>query len=270
MRPPQNRQLREKPMCDSSLKDDASVARGLRKRWLAMRTRPRIQRNGKAGFTLVEAMIVVAIIGIVAALGTPAMSRFFIDLRTRSAARSTADALRIARAEAIRTGSPHVVFFSAAAGGNPPATDPAGTPLGADAATGGGPYPILILRDGGVGAPNCRIDAGEVQQGIHAQRDVAWGSTVSGGVMAPGDTGLADHSSGSSFRTSAGAATTWVSFAPNGIPLGFDAACNTGGVGSGGGAIYLTNGRRDYAIVLSPLGVVRVHIWEQGAGQWTD
>jgi len=235
-----------------------------------MRTRTRIRHTGKAGFTLVEAMIVVAIIGVVAALGTPAMGRFFIDLRTRSAARNTADALRIARAEAIRSGTPYVVYFSAAASGNPPATDPAGTALGADPATGGGPFPVLILRDGGVGAPDCLINAGEVQQGIPAQRDVAWGSTVSGGAAAPGDTGLADHSSGSSFRTPAGAPTTWVSFAPNGVPVGFDAACNTGGVGSGGGAIYLTNGRRDYAIVLSPLGVVRVHIWEQGAGQWTD
>jgi prepilin-type N-terminal cleavage/methylation domain-containing protein len=235
-----------------------------------MRSRTRIRGAGKAGFTLIEAMIVVAIIGAVAAIGTPAMERFFIDLRARAAARNTADALRIARAEAIRTGSPHVVYFSAATGGNPPATDPAGAALGADPSTGGGPFPILILRDGGVGAPNCLIDAGEVQQGIPAERDVAWGSTVSGGVPVPSDTGLADHSSGSSFRTPAGVATTWVSFAPNGIPVGFDAACNTGGVGSGGGAIYLTNGRRDYAIVMSPLGAVRVHVWEQGAGQWSN
>jgi hypothetical protein len=114
------------------------------------------------------------------------------------------------------------------------------------------------------------IDAGEVQQGISAERDVAWGSAVSGGAAAPGDVGLGDRSSGSSFNSPAGAGTTWVVFQPNGIPVGFDAACDTGDVGSGAGALYLTNGRRDYAVVMSPLGTVRVHVWQQGAGRWTD
>ena len=31
--------------------------------------------------------------------------------------------------------------------------------------------------------------------------------------------------------------------------------------GSGGGALYVTNGRREYGVVLTPLGGVRVHIW---------
>ena len=38
--------------------------------------------------------------------------------------------------------------------------------------------------------------------------------------------------------------------------------------GQGGGAIYVTNGRRDYAVVLSPLGAVRLHAWNVGSGNW--
>ena len=35
----------------------------------------------------------------------------------------------------------------------------------------------------------------------------------------------------------------------------------------GGAAFYLTNGTRDYAVVMSPMGGVRVHVWRGGA--WT-
>lgn len=255
-------------MCDSELESGASVARGLLYEPVAMRNRIRTGRSGKAGFTLVEVMIVVALIGILAAVSSPVVSGFFLNIRAKAAARSVADALRLARTDAIRTGSPHIVFFSAAAAGDPPATDPAGTALGADPTTGG-PYPIFTLRDDAAGASNCRIDAGEARTTVAAQKDIAWGSAVSGVTAAPGDDPLADHSSGSSFRTAAGASITWVMFRGNGLPVGFDTACNVDPVGTAGGAIYLTNGRRDYAIVLSPLGTVRVHAFEQGAGRWT-
>jgi hypothetical protein len=55
---------------------------------------------------------------------------------------------------------------------------------------------------------------------------------------------------------------------PDGRPLGFDAACTMGQLGSGNGAVYITNGSRDFAIVLNPLGGVRVHSWNSGTGQW--
>jgi prepilin-type N-terminal cleavage/methylation domain-containing protein len=233
-----------------------------------MRERIRTRRPG-AGFTLIEMMIVVALVGILAAASSPLVNGFFLNIRAKAAARSVADAFRMARTDAIRTGQPHIVFFSAAAAGDPPATDPAGTALGADPSTGG-PFPILILRDNAAGASNCQIDPGEVTRTIAAQKDIAWGSAVSAGSVPSDDTGLVDHSTGSSFKTAAGAGITWVMFLGNGLPVTFDTACNVGTVGSGGGAIYLTNGQRDYAIVMSPLGAVHVHAFEMGAAQWTN
>jgi prepilin-type N-terminal cleavage/methylation domain-containing protein len=235
---------------------------------MAYRTERHDRGTKTAGFTLVEVMIVVALIGVLSALGAPLLDGFFANLRLQGAARDTADLLRLARIEAIRTGQPHIVFFSAALAGDPPATDPVGAALPADPSTGG-VVPMAMLQDDN---GSCTIDAGEAIQSVSSRTGVAWGTSVSGGVAAPGDTGPADHSAGSSFHTPAGATTTWVRFGADGVPVGFSvgAGCAPGGVGSGGGAIYLTNGQRDYAVVLTPLGGVRVHAWNVGAGAWTN
>jgi hypothetical protein len=34
--------------------------------------------------------------------------------------------------------------------------------------------------------------------------------------------------------------------------------------------VYVTNGRRDYAIVLTPLGGVQVNAWNGDTGQWRN
>jgi hypothetical protein len=43
-----------------------------------------------------------------------------------------------------------------------------------------------------------------------------------------------------------------------------------GALGSGRGAVYVSSGKRDYAVVLAPLGGVRVHAWNRGAAAWTN
>jgi hypothetical protein len=126
--------------------------------------------------------------------------------------------------------------------------------------------PIVIVRDV---ADNCMIDAADPQELIYAKPGLSWGTTVSGTTVVPTDVGAADHSSGSSFQRG-GAVTNWVRFGRDGIPEVFDAACNPGPGLTGGGAIYLTNGRRDYAVVMSALGAVRVHNWLEGAGAWSN
>ena len=71
----------------------------------------------------------------------------------------------------------------------------------------------------------------------------------------------------------------WMLFEPDGIPRSFTptgggGCTNIGSAGGGGGSIYVTGTRRDYAVVLTPLGLIRLHIWDPnangGSGQWTE
>jgi hypothetical protein len=67
-----------------------------------------------------------------------------------------------------------------------------------------------------------------------------------------------------------------VVFRPDGTPVTSNVGvnCALGQTGSGGGAIYVNNaaggGTRNYAVVLTPLGGVKVHGWEQTQGAWTN
>jgi type II secretory pathway pseudopilin PulG len=219
---------------------------------------------------MIEMMVVVALIGALAAIAVPKFDQFFANQRCKAAARSLADAFRIAQSDAIRTGDPHIVFLSASAGGNPPATDPGGTPLGVN--PNGAPWPAVIVDDRTPALSNCVIDVGieTPQTLVQPQVGVSWGVSNAARPLAPDDNSGLNPAAGSTFRTPGGAATTWVMFRPDGLPVSFDAACNQGTVGTGGGAAYVTNGSRDYAVVVTPLGGVRVHGWNAEANAWTN
>ena len=63
-----------------------------------------------------------------------------------------------------------------------------------------------------------------------------------------------------------------MAFRPDGIPVGFadiGGPCTPGETGTGGGAIYVNNDQRDIAVVLAPLGTVKVHRFERGGATWT-
>lgn len=72
------------------------------------------QRRGGAGFTIVEAILVVAIVGIASALLLPALQQTIHTSKLRGIARGTAAQLRKARFEAIKRGVPCVVQISPA------------------------------------------------------------------------------------------------------------------------------------------------------------
>jgi len=68
------------------------------------------------GFTLVEFMVILAIIAILGALAVPAMVDWLPNQRLRKAARELHSALQLARIEAIKNNMSHRVVFNAGAG----------------------------------------------------------------------------------------------------------------------------------------------------------
>ena len=220
------------------------------------------------GFTLLELMIAVAIVGFVAALAMPGWRQFQTNQRLRDVTRGGANMVHTARSQAIATGNNHILYLATAGG-----TDACGNPL-VDAQ--GNPVPMLILDDGppGPGA-NCCIDGGErvltepvfTRPGV--MNNVNWGATFAA-AAAPGDGGGGDYTTGSTFTDANGNQARWVMFRPDGIPVGFTAACVTGQIGSGAGGVYVTNASRDYAVVVTPLGGAHVRGFERGAGAWMN
>lgn len=214
----------------------------------------------RAGITLIELVVVVAIVGALALAAVPQMLSWGDDQRVKSAARAIADSFLLARSEAIRTGNNHMVIFANALGAG---------------------QPIEIVDDGLAAAANCTIDANEVVHQVAPERGVSWGTSTAqaNGTAAPDDTGLAVSSiaTGTSFTDATrnpSNPATWVVFQPDGLPRlftqGGPGCAAVGNAGEGGGAIYITNGRRDYAVVLRPLGTARVHKWNPTAGAWSN
>ncbi len=211
--------------------------------------------RSRAGVTLVELMVVVALLGVLAALSSVQFDRWMEDGRLKARVRGVADAFLLARAEALRTGDVHLVVMQQA--------------LGATS-------PVVVSRDGSLASMDCSVGEGEVVHALGEAPGVSWGTSPgqSAGTIAPDDQGLATGNvpAGSSFtdasRISLNGAT-WIAFTPDGMPRLFSpAACGSlGSVGQGAGAVYLTNQARDYAVVLSPLGTVRVHAWD--GTSWT-
>jgi prepilin-type N-terminal cleavage/methylation domain-containing protein len=209
-----------------------------------------------AGMTLVELVIALAMVGAMVAIASATLGRWADDQRATTSARSVADAFGLARAEAIRTGSNHLVAFDVETGLAGISSD------------------IVIVNDGAPGAANCRIDADEIVHRIPLERGVRFGSdpSLANGAIAPDDSGTSGNQlAGASFADASGGDASWVLFMADGLPRRFSQnstssppCTDVGPVGDGGGAIYLTNGRRDYAVVLSPLGTSRLHRWTGG------
>jgi prepilin-type N-terminal cleavage/methylation domain-containing protein len=224
--------------------------------------RPTVKLRNQTGVTLIELVIVLAVVGALIAAATLGIASWAQDQRLKASARAVSDAFMLGRAEAIRTGNSHIVVFGVGALAN------------ADA-------DIVIANDDRPDLADCSIASSEIVHRVALENGVTWGTTASlaGTTVAPDDQGLAVGNTqyGSSFTTAAldpNTPASWVVFQPDGVPLLFSSNgsdCTQIGIrGEGGGGIYVTNGRRDYAIVLAPLGTSRVLGWNPTGNSWMN
>lgn len=199
--------------------------------------------NSKGGYTVVELLVTVAIIGLLSTLALPSINNVILRYRLKDAAREIASSLRLLRIRAISTNFPTYLDFNPVAGledrfytafvdeDNMSVHDaPAETE-----ATG------LLFRDTYGGFKGNRLPTG-VRFG--------WGSDVEDvGKNTNGDPLPSDGVSFSGDRAK---------FSPDGMPLG--------GL-SGTGTIYLKNTLDEsYAITVAITG--RVKIWRWYGSSW--
>jgi prepilin-type N-terminal cleavage/methylation domain-containing protein len=219
----------------------------------------------RAAFTLFEVVIVLAIIGIIAAIAIPGFQRYQRNQAMRTVMRDAAGYFAHAKSLAMAENRNHLVLFNTGAG-----TDVCGNPI---EDSSGNPVPILVIDDGPPGTGNCCINPGERVDWLRVpplvQGDITWGVTMAG-VRAPGDVGAgaAWAAVGTSFTNPAGGQAHGVLFRADGVPVTYSNACALGTTGSGGGALYVTNTQRDYALVLSPLGAASIERWSPTVSAW--
>jgi prepilin-type N-terminal cleavage/methylation domain-containing protein len=234
------------------------------------------ERRARHGYSLIEVMFVVGLIGVMAAMAMPRLGQMQANGRLRSQVREVASLLQVARQRAMTTGNNHVVYLSSDVG----LQDLCTNPLPVD--TAGRVYPVVMIDDGDPmdAGSNCCIDPGEVVRAVEVQDGLRWGVRAGLPRVNPQDAGSGNHNNGNTFALPGGGQAHAVLFRPDGIPVSVAAGCFAGDVGSGSGGIYITNNDpaqtvgRSYSIVLTPLGAVKIYGWEEtanaGVGGWTN
>lgn len=228
--------------------------------------------RGTAGFTLIELVMVLAIIGVVTAFAMPSFTRYRNQEEAKEGAQRIAGQLREVRTQAIKRGIPQFVLFW------PNPRFPAITR----------PTTIMMVVQDTNG--NFQFEAGEPMRNVDVA-DFNLKANVVTGYNAPGQT--PPHPAGSRFpddpvagtlgtvpvngtafqadTTASGTHTAptglfAVGFTPRGVPVDVDRFTV---LGSGAGVFYVTDNQFNvYAVTLGGLGEIRVRTYVPTNDTW--
>ncbi len=202
----------------------------------------------ESGFTLIEFVIVGAMIGIMAAMAVPSFDTYYQRRDARYHIQKIASALQEARSQAIRDGNNYFVIFD----------------------VDGVPGRLRIVNDDD---NDWQETGGEVTRLIRwdaaARPEVTTYGVLAGPPGAPTvpeDGGGPIPAGGSTFPTDSVTALPAVGFNSQGIPVELDPPRDWG---SGAGSYYVTdNTSTVYSVTLLPLGGVRVRVYRSDQGDW--
>jgi general secretion pathway protein H len=128
-----------------------------------------------AGFTLIEMLVTLAVAGLIAGIAFPRVQSSMTAMEFRLGAGQVVEALRTARAEAIRTGEPVALALEGRAlviGNRPPIALPASVTV-----TAGQDAPVTFYPDGTAQPALYRIASRGAGAAVRERRITVFGST---------------------------------------------------------------------------------------------
>lgn len=223
--------------------------------------------HDRRGFTLVELMVTVAIVGVVVAIAMPAMTSYKRKEDTRSAARDLSGVITNARSQAIASGRMTFLLFGEPANGLFP-FEP-------------GQIAALVRDEDG----DNNLTAADVATPIHLRNGINPDVSLYGARGTPLETvaipaddlsatevdgTLASLTDGSTLPVTADFEVPIVGFTPQGSPVELLAADPFAGAwGTGAGGVYVTDNREIVlGVFLMPLGSVSVRKLDLASGEW--